>query len=120
MAHFAELSDDNKVIRVIVVANAELMQDGIESESKGVAFLSRLYGDGRWKQTSYNRRKRGNFAGVGFLYDEVRDAFVPPKPFGSWTLDDSTLRWSPPVPRPAGNSHKWDETAQEWKPCDTP
>jgi hypothetical protein len=77
MAHFAELDESNIVTRVIVVANAELADGDTESEAKGVAFLSALYGHERWKQTSYNANMRGVYAGIGMRYDEAKDEFVP-------------------------------------------
>jgi hypothetical protein len=115
MAHFAELSEDNIVTQVIVVANAELMDDGTESEAKGVDFLESLYGHRNWKQTSYNANMRYNYAGIGFTYDAGRDAFIPPQPFASWTLDEATCRWVPPVPYPDdGSLYRWDEDAGAW------
>lgn len=115
MAHFAELNESNVVVRVIAVSNAELLDGGVESEAKGVAFLAALYGHGRWRQTSYNGRIRKNYAGVGFTYDATRDAFIAPQPFPSWTLNESTARWEPPVPRPTGQQrYRWDEAAQAW------
>lgn len=113
MAHFAELDGNNVVTRVLVVANAELMDGGVESEAKGVAFLRSLYKHDRWKQTSYNGKIRKNYAGVGFAYDAGRDAFIPPKPFASWTLDEQTCRWVAPVPMPSGGG-KWNEATQSW------
>ena len=115
MAHFAELSADSIVTQVIVVANAELMDGGTESETKGVAFLQSLYGHDRWKQTSYNGNMRKNYAGVGCVYDADRDAFIAPQPFPSWTLDESTCTWVPPVPYPTdGSLYRWDEDAEAW------
>jgi hypothetical protein len=115
MAHFAELDASNIVTQVIVVANAELLDNGVESEAKGVAFLQSLYGHDRWKQTSYNGNQRKNYAGVGFVYDADRDAFIPPQPFASWSLDESTCTWVPPVPYPDdGTLYQWDEDAGAW------
>jgi hypothetical protein len=115
MAHFAELSEDGVVTQVVVVANAELMDGDTESETKGVAFLASLFGHDRWKQTSYNATIRRNYAGVGFAYDAERDAFIPPQPFQSWTLDETTCRWVPPVPVPAeGGPYRWDEATASW------
>ena len=79
MAHFAELDESNNVVRVIVVNNEELLIDGVESEAKGVEFCSNLFG-GIWLQTSYNSNIRYNFAGVGYIYDPIDDAFIPPMP----------------------------------------
>ena len=77
MAHFAELDNNNIVQRVIVVNNNELLENGIESESKGIAFCKSLFG-GSWIQTSYNSTFRKNYAGIGFIYDAIKDAFIPP------------------------------------------
>jgi hypothetical protein len=115
MAHFAELNESNVVTQVLVVANAELIDGDTESEAKGIAFLASLYGHDRWKQTSYNATIRKNYAGIGFTYDSVRDAFIPPQPFTSWTLDEATCRWEPPVPYPSeGGPYRWDEDAGAW------
>lgn len=114
MAHFAKLDENNTVTQVIVVANEELMVNGVESEQKGVDFCRALFG-GVWKQTSYNGKFRKNYAGVGFSYDAARDAFVPPKPWASWVLNETTCLWEPPVPRPSdGKIHAWDEPTQQW------
>lgn len=78
MAHFAELNDKGTVLRVIVVANNELMRDGAESEQCGIDFLESLYGHCNWKQTSYSGSFRGCFAGIGYRYDSEMDMFVPP------------------------------------------
>lgn len=122
MAHFAQLNDDNKVVQVIVVNNSELMDNGAESEEKGVQFCKSLFGDGtRWKQTSYNGNFRKHYAGVGYVYDPIRDAFIPPKPYPSWVLDETTLEWKSPVPMPddAGTGeppirYVWDEGVINW------
>jgi hypothetical protein len=115
MAHFAELDASDIVTQVIVVNNAELLDAGVESEAKGVSFLQSLYGHDRWKQTSYNGNIRKNYAGIGFLYDADRDAFIAPQPFASWTLDESTCIWVPPVPYPDdGGIYRWEEDAQAW------
>lgn len=116
MAHFAELNESNIVTQVIVVANAELMDNGLESESKGVNFLESLYGHRNWKQTSYNGNQRKNYAGIGFRYDAGRDAFIPPQPFASWTLDETTCRWVPPVAYPDdGGIYSWSESSLQWE-----
>lgn len=115
MAHFAEIDEAGIVLRVVVVSNAELLDNGVENEQRGVEFLQSLYGGGTWKQTSYNGNRRKNYAGVGYTYDAARDAFVPPQPFSSWVLDESTCQWLPPVPMPQdGNQYQWDEAAQAW------
>ena len=115
MAHFAELNENNEVLRVIVVANQEILDaEGNEQESIGVNFCQTLFG-GTWVQTSYNGSMRKNFAGVGFTYDNTRDAFIPLQPFPSWTLDESTCRWVAPTAHPEdGLDYIWDEATTSW------
>ena len=114
MAYFAQLNDENIVTQVIAVANEELLDNGTESEAKGIAFCQSLLG-GNWKQTSYNRRIRKNFAGIGCAYDSQRDAFIPPKPFASWTLNEDTCLWNAPTPMPTDNKYyQWDENTLAW------
>lgn len=112
MAHFAQI-DENIVTQVIVVANEELMENGAESEAKGIAFCQSLFG-GEWKQTSYNGNFRKNYAGIGYTYDAGRDAFIPPQPYPSWTLDEATCQWQPPVPMPTEGMYSWDEATTSW------
>ena len=93
MAHFAQLDESNIVTQVIVVHNNELLDNGVESEAKGVAFCQSLLG-GNWVQTSYNGNIRKNFAGIGYTYDQTRDAFIPSKPEeGNWVLNEDTCIW---------------------------
>lgn len=114
MAHFAKLDENNVVLEVLVVSNQELLdENGIESEQKGIDFLTKLLGHSNWKQTSYNASFRKNYAGIGWSYDATRDAFIAPNQFPSWTLDEETCRWIPPVPRPISPS-VWDEETQNW------
>jgi len=114
MAHFAELGEDNIVLRVIVVNNEELMVDGEESEAKGAEFCRNLLG-GTWKQTSYNGNLRKNYAGMGYTYDSSRDAFIPPKPFPSWVLNEETCLWESPVAYPNdGKMYSWSEETGSW------
>lgn len=114
MAHFAQLDDQNNVLQVIVVNNNELIENGVESEAKGIAFCQSLFG-GNWKQTSYNGNMRKNYAGVGFTYDSQRDAFIPTQPFPSWILDEATCQWVGPVSYPTdGQQYLWDEATQSW------
>lgn len=117
MAHFAELDDNNVVKRVIVVANKDTSDaHGTEVESIGVAFCQKLLG-GNWKQTSYNGNIRKNYAGIGYTYDAAIDAFVPPKPYPSWILNNDTAQWEAPVPMPNdGQMYSWDEASQAWVP----
>jgi hypothetical protein len=81
-----------------------------------VDFLNNLYGTrDTWKQTSYNGNIRKNFAGIGYKYDQTRDAFIPPKPFNSWVLDEDTCLWEAPVAYPDdGQAYTWNETDQQW------
>ena len=100
MAHFAELDQNNIVLRVIVVSNDMLLDDsGNESEAAGIVFCQSLFGsDTLWKQTSYNGSFRKNYAGIGHVYDAVRDAFIGPMPDGDgWVLDEDTCQWRNPA-----------------------
>jgi hypothetical protein len=119
MAHFAQLDKKNKVIQVIVVANEELMEDGVESEAKGIAFCKALLGeDTNWVQTSYNESFRKKFAGIDYTYDPIADHFFAPQPFLSWTLNDNA-DWEPPVPTPENtdtNTWRWNESSLSWEP----
>ena len=121
MAHFAKLGTGNIVERVEVVHN-----DIATTEQAGVDFLNNLYKTNDiWKMTSYNTfggiHKLGgtpfrkNFAGIGFKYDQARDAFIAPKPFNSWILNEDTCRWEAPVAKPDdGQRYIWNETNQVW------
>ena len=121
MAYFAKLGIGNKVVAVHVVSN-----DIATTEQAGIDFLNKLYNTRDvFKQTSYNTiggvHKLGgtpfrkNYAGVGYNYDQTRDAFIPPKPFASWTLNEETCVWDPPVVRPDdGQRYSWNETTQQW------
>ena len=114
MAHFAKL-ENNVVKQVIVVSNQDILDEqGQESEQKGIDFCSNLLG-GTWKQTSYNGKIRKNYAGIGYTYDESRDAFIPPKPFNSWLLDETTCQWKAPVDYPTdGKRYTWNEETTSW------
>ena len=114
MAHFAELDENNVVLRVIVVSNADTSDaNGVEKEYIGAAFCERLFG-GIWKQTSYNGNMRKNYAGIGFTYDVDMDAFVPPQPYPSWTLD-ANAQWQAPALMPTdGAMYTWDEATTSW------
>ena len=92
----------------------------VEQEQLGIDFLNNLYGPGSWyKQTSYNKAIRKNFAGVGFTYDEDRDAFITPKPFPSWVLNEDTCLWEAPVVYPDdANRYNWNEETQSWDQVD--
>lgn len=116
MAHFAKIGLNSKVIEVLSVNN-EVLKDsnGIEQESIGIDFLTKLTGYPIWKQTSYNGNIRKNFAGIGMIYDEDRDAFIPPKPFKSWILNEDTCLWESPIPYPQDNNkYNWNESTLTW------
>jgi hypothetical protein len=127
MASFAKIGLNNKVIEVQSVVN-EVLHDsnGIEQESIGIDFLTKLTGWAIWKQTSYNTHGgvhssggtplRKNHAGIGYVYDETRDAFIAPKPFNSWILNEDTCIWNAPVAYPSDNgNYKWNETNLNWE-----
>jgi hypothetical protein len=117
MAHFAELDENDVVLRVIVVNNSDLSDgNGGESEAIGISFCQSLFGvDTRWVQTSYNGNFRVRYAGLGFTYDLVRNAFIPPQPYPSWVIDETTINWTAPVPYPDdGLYYVWDEPSLSW------
>ena len=97
MAHFAKLDKDNTVLGVHVVADNDCLKDGVEDEATGISFLNNVHGWEKWKQTSYNATIRKRFAGMGDTYDETRDAFIAPKPYPSWILNETTCEWEAPV-----------------------
>ena len=111
MAHFAKLGVGNIIEAVHVVSN-----DIATTEQAGVDFLNNLYNTRDvWKQTSYNGNIRKNYAGIGFQYDQTRDAFIAPKPFNSWILDETTCQWEAPVALPdTENRYNWNEINQNW------
>ena len=121
MAHFAKIDQFNKVTQVIVVDNKDTSDAaGVEKEYIGAAFCERLFG-GTWKQTSYNGNFRKNYAGIGYTYDADRDAFIPPKPFASWVLNELTAQWQAPVAMPADagtgeppKRYTWNEATTSW------
>jgi hypothetical protein len=117
MAHFAKLNENNNVLAVHVVNNDVITINGIESEQAGINFLTKLHGHTLWKQTSYNGNIRKNYAGIGFTYDATRDAFIPPKPFNSWVLDEDTCQWQAPTPMPTteGKFYYWSEDDLSWR-----
>ena len=117
MAHYAEINSDGIVQRVIVVDNNDCKDaEGNESEAVGAAFCSNLLG-GIWKQTSYNGNIRKNYAGIGYKYDSALDAFIPPKPFSKWILDETTCLWKAPVEMPVeeGKFFTWNDNKGEWE-----
>ena len=117
MAHFAQINEDN-IVGMVLVVNNDIVNNlpFPESEQLGIDFLRATFKDNaRWKQTSYNGNFRKNYAGLGFIYDPVRDAFIPPKPYPSFVFDENTCQWTPPVPYPNdGNLYIWDEATQSW------
>lgn len=117
MAHFAKLDNDNNVVEITVLANDVLLdEDGEEQEQLGLDFIASLGLDGRWVQCSYNRSIRAHYPARGFTYDEERDAFIPPKPFDSWVLDESTCLWTAPLPYPEdGANYTWNEELFAWE-----
>ena len=116
MAHYAKLGLNSKVIDVLVVDNESITdENGNEIEQLGINFLMNLTGYPFWVQTSYNNNIRKNYAGIGFKYDDDLDAFIPPKPYTSWTLNEETCQWEAPTPTPDDNKrYMWDEEVQDW------
>jgi hypothetical protein len=115
MAHFVRL-ENGVVVQGIVVSNKDTADEhGVEKEDIGIAFCSNLLG-GTWKQTSYNARIRKNYAGIGYTYDVTLDAFIAPKPFNSWLLDETTAQWKAPVDYPTEEGkYTWNEETLTWK-----
>lgn len=117
MAHFAKLDENNVVLEVHVVHDNELIdENGVQQEQKGIEFLINWSGGYQhWKQTSRDGRLRKNFAVLGGVYDVQRDAFIQPKPYASWSLNEETCQWVPPVARPNdGAFYYWDEDKVCW------
>jgi hypothetical protein len=114
MAHFARIDENNIVVSVIVIDNKDTADvNGVEKEYIGAAFCERLFG-GTWKQTSYNGNLRKNYAGIGYTYQADIDAFVSPKPYASWILDDNA-QWQAPVAMPTDEKkYSWDEATTSW------
>jgi len=118
MAHFAQLDNNNIVIQVIVVNNNELLnQDGDEIEQKGIDFCESLFGqDTKWIQTSYNANFRKNYACVGGTYSKELDAFIAPKPYNSWILNETTYVWEAPISKPDQDKfYVWNELTISWE-----
>jgi len=116
MAHFAKLNNENIVEQVLVVNNVVLLKaDGTESELKGKQFLNATFGNDKWVQTSYNGTTRKNYAGIGFTYDSERDAFISPKPYNSFLLNEETCRWEAPIEYPTDDKmYSWSEEELNW------
>jgi len=120
MAHFAEINEEGIVQRVLVLSNDRITQDGEEVEELGTAYLQNMFPDTDWVQTSYNNNFRKRYAGAGMKYDVERDAFLQQQPYPSWTLDEETLTWNPPKPRPEQDEENpvkygWNEVAGDWQ-----
>lgn len=120
MAHFAKLDENNVVLEVNVVNNDDIQNLPFpESEPVGIQFLTNWSGGyTNWKQTSYNGNFRKNYAGIGYTYRSDIDAFVSPQPFPSWTLNNETAKWQPPVPYPTQITmygYMWNEEKQQWE-----
>ena len=120
MANFAEVDENNIVIRVVAINNSDITVNGVESEQKGIEFCKTLWPDSNtWVQTSFSRRFRKNVAGIGCTYDKERDAFIPPRVlYPSWVLNENTCTWEPPVPSrfngTDGKFYSWDEDLTDW------
>jgi hypothetical protein len=110
MAHYAFLDENNIVTEVITGIDETELIEGLDTET--------WYGNFRGqtcKRTSYNNNYRKNYAGIGYTYDESRDAFIAPKPFESWVLNEDSCLWEPPVAYPNdGERYNWDEEAKDW------
>jgi hypothetical protein len=122
MASFAKIGLNNKVIQVLAVHNNVLLDsNNVSSENLGIQFLENLTGWAIWKQT-FKDGTRKNYAGIGYTYDEDKDAFISPKPFASWILNETTCQWQTPVERPEltqeqidnNNHYSWNEETQQW------
>jgi hypothetical protein len=122
MAYFAKLGTGNIVEQVISINNAVITDNnGVEQEKLGVDFINKLYNTRDvWKQTSYNNNIRKNYASIGYQYDQQRDAFIPPKPFNSWILNEDTCKWEAPVSMPLteleeNEYYSWNESIINWE-----
>jgi|TARA_R100001244_G_C5068522_1_gene110764 hypothetical protein len=117
MAYFAKLGTGNIVEQVISINNSVITDaNGVEQEKLGNDFINKLYNTKDvWKQTSYNNNIRKNYAAVGYTYDQTRDAFIPKKPYNSWTLNEDTCQWEAPVAYPDdGKDYTWNENNERW------
>jgi hypothetical protein len=138
MANYAKLGEDNLVLTINVVKDSDNMDaNGIENEQIGIDFLTKSTGWPLWKKVSKGTRKgkylnsdgslgdqtkafRKNYPGIGYTYDENRDAFIPPKPYNSWILDEDTCMWESPVPMPQTTTdgkedyYDWQESTLSW------
>ena len=112
MAHYAFLNEDNIVTEVIVGIDETETIEGLDTETWYGNFRGQVC-----KRTSYNGNIRKNYAGIGMTYDAARDAFIAPKPYNSWTLDEATCHWQAPTPMPTteGKSYYWSEDDLSWR-----
>jgi hypothetical protein len=122
MAYFAKLGTGNIIEQVISINNSVITDaNGVEQEQLGVDFINKLYNTRDvWKQTSYNNNFRKNYAGIGYSYDQARDAFIPIKPFNSWILNEQTCNWNAPVAMPTteledNQYYSWNESIINWE-----
>jgi hypothetical protein len=122
MAYFAKLGTGNIIEQVISINNSVITDaNGVEQEQLGVDFINKLYNTRDvWKQTSYNNNIRKNYAGIGYTYDQTRDAFIAPKPFNSWLLNENTCLWESPVTKPIteledNQYYYWNESIINWE-----
>lgn len=121
MAHFAQLDQHYNVVSVVVVSNEDCLNlYGEEDEIVGKNYLNNIFGENTiWIQTSYNGKFRKNFAGIGFIYDSTRNAFISKKPYPSWILDEETCMWIAPLERPKNDNiemtYDWNEEKMIWE-----
>jgi hypothetical protein len=129
MAHFARLDENNFILEVYPITDSNCLDsNGNESEEVGInycqQFFNKVYGSNtKWKQTSYNRKIRKNYAGIGYFYSEELDAFIPPKPYPSWILNTEICDWDSPIPQPklteeqkeSRSYYDWNEETEEWE-----
>ena len=123
MAHYARVNSENVVVYITTVSNDIITdENGVEHEELGVNHLYSTISDSkedRWIQTSYNNNFRKRYAGLDYFYNESLDAFIPPKPYESWILNEETADWEPPIPMPEveenGPKYTWDEELGNWK-----
>ena len=115
MANFAKIGLNNKVTEVLSLNDNELLDaNNVSSENLGIIFLTNLTSWSIWKQTFTDGTRKNN-AGIGYTYDEDKDAFIAPKPYNSWTLNETTCQWEPPTSYPDdSNSYNWNETTKTW------
>ncbi len=117
MSHFARIDKNNIVRSVYVVDNENLLNEkSIEEEIFGIVYLNKVHGVGfTWVQTSYNGNSRKNYAGIGYTYDNERDAFIPPQTYDSWTLNEDTCQWEAPKAYPDDEKrYTWNEATTTW------